>query len=831
MAAEVGLAAVAGVVSFVFLAAVLSLADSDAVAVLLAVAAGAAVLEIAHRWGAAYAIPAAVLGLVAYDWFVFPPTHPEEFPDRDNLLSLLAYLAVGTVAGELAAYGARRAESSEAARALLADEQAALRRVATVIARGATREAVFDAIAREVATLVRVDEILMLRYEDDQHATVLASARPHSQFPVGSHQTLGGENLATRVRETGGAVRIDDFGRAGGAIGLRAREIGMRSAVGTPIVVDARLWGVLVTGTHGDAPLPADTESRVSEFTDLMATAIANAESELRAELLSNEQAALRRVATLVAKDAPPAEIFAKVAEEAAALLGADCTVWRDDGEGNASVVAVHGTVAPAAFPVGTRIALEGDGVTEYVLREGRPRRVEDYAADAAEAAEGASEFGVSSAVGHPVLVRGDTWGAIIVATFGDAEPCPPGTESRLAQFADLGATAIAHAEARGEVERLAEEQAALRRVATLVAEGIEPAELFAAVTKEVCELFSVDEPSLVPSIIRFDPGPEFVLVGAAEPMYALPVGSRWGPRELYVSTRVQRTGRSARVEQAEVDATPGPDADLLRRQGFLNQVGSPILVEGRVWGALTMNSAAELPPDTGERLEKFTELLETAIANADSRDQLAASRARLLTAADEARRRVVRDLHDGAQQRLVHSIITLKLAHRALHENGGEAATLVEEALEQAQQGNAELRELAHGILPAVLTRGGLRAGVDTVVARLDLPVAVDIADGRFDPEIEASAYFIVAEALTNVVKHAQAGRAEVKARVEDGTLRVEVRDDGKGGADPAGHGLVGLGDRATALGGRLRVESPPGGGTVVMAALPLPGNGADRG
>jgi signal transduction histidine kinase len=966
--AEVALAVVAGVVSFTTLAVALSAADSGVVAVLLALVTGAAVLTIARRWGAAYAIPVAVLGLVAYDWFEFPPTHPEEFPGGSDLLTLLAYLGIGTLAGALAAYGARRAETSESAREVLAGEQAALRRVATVVAQGASRDAVFEAIAREVARLVGVEEILMLRYEDDRHATIVARTRQqHDGFPIGSRHTLDGESLS-------------------------ARRLGLRSAVGTPIVVDGRRWGVLISGTRREGSLPADTEIRVSEFTDLMATAIANTEADRRADLLMDEQAALRRVATLVAKDAPPAEIFAKVAEEAAGLLGADCTLWRDDGEGSASVVAVHGTHAPAGFPAGTSITLEGDGVTEYVLREGRSRRVEDYAAETTGAAKGARQLGVASAVGHPVVVRGETWGAIVVAAFGDAEPCPPGTEARLAQFADLVATAIANADARGEVERLAEQQAslrrvaeivargspqaevfdavaaecaqlfrtadigmvrfredtqlvlassgsfayafpagsshplggdnassrvyrtgraariddyrvatgvigeaarsvdvrsavsmpitveerlwgaltvgttrdellpaetefrlgeftelmavaianaeaqnraarltkaqaALRRVATLVAEGIAPADLFAAVTREVFGLFSDVEPTLVPSIIRFDPGPEFVLVGAAKPMPGLPVGSRWQPKELYVSTRVHRTGRSARVDRADVDAIPGPDADLLRRQGFLYQVGSPILVEGHLWGSLTMNSAHALPPDTGERLEKFAELLETAIANADSREQLAASRARLLTAADDARRRVVRDLHDGAQQRLVHSIVALKLAQRAVRADDGEAATLVDQALEQAEQGNAELRELAHGILPAALAHGGLRAGVDSVVARLDVPVHVDIVAGRFDAEIEASAYFIVAEALTNVMKHARAGHAEVHARVDDGALLLEVRDDGIGGADPAGHGLVGLGDRATALGGHLRVENPPDGGTILTAALPLSG------
>jgi signal transduction histidine kinase len=222
--------------------------------------------------------------------------------------------------------------------------------------------------------------------------------------------------------------------------------------------------------------------------------------------------------------------------------------------------------------------------------------------------------------------------------------------------------------------------------------------------------------------------------------------------------------------------------------------------------------------------MARFAQLLDTAIANADSRDQLTASRTRLMTAGDEARRRVVRDLHDGAQQRLVHTIVTLKLAQRALQRNEREAESLVGEALEHALQGNEELRELAHGILPAVLARG-LRAAVDAVVMRLDLPVRVDVPPERFPAEIEASAYFVVAEALTNVVKHAQAGRAEVTASAQNGMLHVAVQDDGIGGADPDGHGLVGMADRVTALGGRLKIESPAGSGTLVAATLPLSG------
>ena len=214
---------------------------------------------------------------------------------------------------------------------------------------------------------------------------------------------------------------------------------------------------------------------------------------------------------------------------------------------------------------------------------------------------------------------------------------------------------------------------------------------------------------------------------------------------------------------------------------------------------------------------------------NAESQHQLTASRARLLTEADAARRRIVRDLHDGAQQRLVHSSITLGLAQRELDQDNGAAHALIAEAIGHVLRANEELRELAHGILPADLARGGLRGGIDAVVERLDLDVKVDLPPERFPAEIEASAYFIVAEALTNVVKHAHAESAAVSAWIDAGMLQVEVRDDGIGGADPSGRGLVGVNDRVTALGGQFSVESPVGGGTAMTATLPISAVPAD--
>jgi signal transduction histidine kinase len=229
------------------------------------------------------------------------------------------------------------------------------------------------------------------------------------------------------------------------------------------------------------------------------------------------------------------------------------------------------------------------------------------------------------------------------------------------------------------------------------------------------------------------------------------------------------------------------------------------------------------LPADTEVRLASFTDLVATAIANSEARTEVAASRARVVTAADEERRRVVRDLHDGAQQRLVHTVVTLKLAQRAVRNEEGDAPSLLTEALDNAEQATAELRELAHGILPTALTRGGLRAGVDALATRMAVPIAIDVTVGRLDAAVEATAYFVVSEALTNIAKHAHARHIEVSARTEDGTVRVKVRDDGIGGARPDGSGLLGLADRLAALDGRLRVESPADGGTLVAADIPL--------
>jgi len=371
----------------------------------------------------------------------------------------------------------------------------------------------------------------------------------------------------------------------------------------------------------------------------------------------------------------------------------------------------------------------------------------------------------------------------------------------------------------RAGLARLAEEQAALRRIATLVARGQPPEEVFAAVAREVERLLDAEMTNLA----RYDPDGAFTVV-ASSGIGLLAVGSRWPVGGKNLATLVFETAGPARLDNY-VEAS-GAHIDGARPVGLRSSVGVPIILEGRLWGIIGVatTQAEPLPADTEARLSSFTELVATAIANAESHAALAASRARIVAAADETRRRIERDLHDGAQQRLVHTVIVQKLALRALHNGDANVGKLMTEALQHAEQANSELSELAHGILPSVLTREGLRAGIQAIVSRISLPVSVDMAVERLPAGVEATAYFVVSEALTNVVKHARADGAAVTARVDRGVLRIEIRDDGIGGAHAGdSSGLRGLEDRVSALDGRLVVESHPGGGTHVCALLPV--------
>ncbi|MDX6656363.1 MAG: hypothetical protein QOH62_1156 [Solirubrobacteraceae bacterium] len=823
LGAEIALAFAAGAASFAVVAVPLAVTNSNVLAVLLGVVCIAAVAAMFRFWGMAYAIPAAMAGALAYDWFHFPPTHIRAFPDSGDLVNLLTFIAAAVAVGELAAYADRRADVSEVARSELADEQAALRRVATLVARGVAPEVVFAAVAQEVGALLEVDGAGIVRYEDDEHCVQVAGwgVAGHEPSPMGRTKTkIERTTVVSEVLRTGRVARIDDYARANrGVIPRVVQIVGMRSGVGAPIVVDGRLWGVMITWSVHPESLADTAEARLADFTGLVATAISNTASREELARLADEQAALRRVATLVAQGVPPPEMFSAVAREVGRLLGVDAMhLGRYEPDGAATAVAAWSR-AGEHIPTGVRVTMEGENVVAQVMRTGRPARLNSYDDASGPGSALARELGLGSSVGAPIVVEGRLWGVMVASSKGP-DPLPVDTESRIAGFAELVATAISNTEARIEVGRLAEEQAALRRVATLVARGVPPGLLFSAVAEEVGRLLGSDSASMV----RYqDDGTVTFAAQWGEPGFTLPARTNLSLGGENIPTMVFRTGRPARID--DHSAATGAVGDAVRQLGTRSALGCPIVVDGRLWGAMiaAWGSDERAPPGSESRIKEFTELIATAIANVQARSDLAASRTRIAAAADQERQRVVRDLHDGAQQRVVHTIITLKLADQALQKGEEAAPELVAEALHEAETVQVELHELAHGILPAVLTRGGLRAGVEALAVRTPVPVDVDVSVERLPDPVEATAYFVVAEALTNVAKHSHAEHATVAAHLANGTLQVQVRDDGVGGAQPDSSGLVGLRDRLAALDGRLSIESPAGGGTLIGAVIPL--------
>jgi signal transduction histidine kinase len=285
---------------------------------------------------------------------------------------------------------------------------------------------------------------------------------------------------------------------------------------------------------------------------------------------------------------------------------------------------------------------------------------------------------------------------------------------------------------------------------------------------------------------------------------------------------QVLRTGAPARIH--DYTERPGEIADSMRLMNYRSSVSAPIVVAGIIWGAVGIASAEPLPADTEARLGAFCELVSLAVASAQAREDLSASRARLVKAGDEQRRKLERNLHDGAQQRLVSLALTIRLARRQLESNAEAVASSLEGAAKELDLALQELRELARGLHPAALSEQGLGPALAGVAERLPIEVDMSAPAERMPENIEATAYYIVSEALTNVAKHAQATKARVDMTLTDDVLKFEITDDGRGGADPsAGSGILGLRDRAEAVGGTLFVISPPGKGTVVTAQIPL--------
>jgi signal transduction histidine kinase len=371
-------------------------------------------------------------------------------------------------------------------------------------------------------------------------------------------------------------------------------------------------------------------------------------------------------------------------------------------------------------------------------------------------------------------------------------------------------------------LQALLAEQAALRRVATMVAGSTPAPALFGRVCEELGELLAVKSTDM----IRYEDERVATVVGSwtGNDTPSFPVGERIPVEGESVTAKLYRSGRPERVD--DYDDVEGELAARLREFGIHSVVGAPIYVGGRLWGAIMASSelAHAFPAGTEVRISSFAELVTAALANVDAREQLAASRARIVEAADAARRRIERDLHDGAQQRLVSLALSLRLLESSLEPNSAATRELAA-ARAELDAALEELRELARGIHPSILIDRGLEAALAAVAGRSTVPVELDLDScGKLPLSVQTTAYFVVAEALTNASKHANSDRIEVRVAVDEGHTLVEVRDDGSGGVDPArGSGLSGLADRVSALGGTLEIESSVGVGTTIRARIPV--------
>jgi signal transduction histidine kinase len=549
--------------------------------------------------------------------------------------------------------------------------------------------------------------------------------------------------------------------------------------------------------------------------------------AELAAEsdrVAAEQQAALRRVATLVARGATSSEVCSAVADELASCLGVydHAVLVRYESDDAAVLLAAAGDdAAITRIPVGERFSLDGESVATHVFRTGRPATMDSNQNGSGSIATRFRELGLRTVVGAPITIEGRPWGAAIVGSTRP-DPLPPDIDLRVGDFADLVATAIADSQTRTALLVLVEQQAALRRVATLVARGASPSEVFEGVADELARCLRV----MHATVSRYEAeGFIPVAIYHGDRLRKLPEGLRLTLEGDNVAARIARSGGTARMDSH--DDAPGGHAARVRELGIRSAVGVPIIVDGSVWGAAIVGSTTPepLPPDTEARIGDFADLLATAIANAATRAELIASRARIVAAADDARRRLERDLHDGAQQRLVALGLQLRMAESSVPAEQPSLRAQLAELVSGLTGVSAELREISHGIHPSILSKGGLGPALRTLARRSAVPVDLDLGvDRRLPDSVEVGAYYVVSEALTNVAKHARASLVKVGVETDDARLHLSIRDDGVGGADAAkGSGLVGLIDRVEALGGTMAISSHSGSGTALLVEIPL--------
>jgi signal transduction histidine kinase len=379
----------------------------------------------------------------------------------------------------------------------------------------------------------------------------------------------------------------------------------------------------------------------------------------------------------------------------------------------------------------------------------------------------------------------------------------------------------------RDELRALANQQAALRSIATLVARGVPPWEVFAAVAEALARCLGVTHATLV----RYEADGGAVLLASHDdrgPQKEMPVGKRFSFEGETVPAMVFRTGRAARRDSH--DNALSADVQYVHELGLRSGVGVPIVVNGRLWGAANVGSSQSepLPPDTETRVGDFADLVATAIANADARTELTASRARIVAASDAARRRFERDLHDGAQQRLVSLGLHLRTAEASLPPEWDALRDKISDVVTGLKGVSEDLQEISRGIHPAIISKGGLGPALKTLARRSAVPVVLRLdTDRRLPESAEVAAYYVVAEALTNAAKYAQASEVRINVDTDYAHLHLSISDDGVGGADShKGSGLIGLIDRVEALGGRLRISSVAGTGTSLLATIPFQGS-----
>jgi signal transduction histidine kinase len=709
----------------------------------------------------------------------------------------------------------------------LAESQGALRRVATLVAQGAEPRAVFAAVAVEASRILGVGALSLISYDADtgMFTKIFGTHGRRSQVPDGATWPVGDCPEGALVLTTGGPARIGDCTAIPGPTAARHRELGFGQAVAAPIIVDGTIWGHVAAYGEAGEVLPSACEARLADFSSLMATAISNVQAHDQLRTLAESQGALRRVATLVAQGAEPKTVFTEVAVEAARILrvGAVSLISYDaDTEMFTKIFGTHGERSPV--PDGTTWPVDECPEGALAVRTGRPARVDDWTTIPGEIAAKHRAEGFGQAVAAPIIVDGAIWGHI--AAYGEAdEILPPGCEIRLADYTNLMASAISNAQARDELHGLAEQQgAALRRVATLVAQQAPAATIFNAVAREASRALGVPRVE----VGRWHEDGTVSLLGSTSAPGPTSEHAFSGSGEC-VARKVMETRHAARIDNWTT--LPAPDAQVAGEEGFRSVVGAPIHVDGAQWGVIVVLAADVLPHDAETRLTDFTHLVASSISNVQARNSLIASRARIVTASDETRRRIERNLHDGIQQRVVSLALNLR-AVRAKFPLPPEVRAGLDEVARDLEHVLEEIRVFSQGLHPALLSRSGLGPSLRALARRSPIPVTLEFTGGpRFPEPVEIAVYYVVSEALANAAKHSRASEVSVTVSSGESRVRAAITDDGCGGAVLGrSSGLTGLVDRVEALGGRFSLDSPSGRGTTIWIELPLDAQAIDE-